>query len=145
MSGEGTDLFPEIPRIYAQYQPVDMVDSASTVHPLAAPGTPVVAFCGLANPQAFKQTLTALGFHCRAFVAFADHHDYTDHDISRLQRLYAQERPSFMVTTEKDWVKIRGRLPLDEGWRCLRIQIEPENPQQLDSLLAQIFAGATNQ
>jgi tetraacyldisaccharide 4'-kinase len=71
-------------------------------------GMTLGAFCGIGNPEAFRQTLTSLGAQVRAFRAFADHHPYTRDDVDDLRR-WANELPAdaWIATTQKDWVKLR--------------------------------------
>lgn len=67
---------------------------------------PVVAFAGLARNEQFFATLRALGADLRATVEYRDHHRYTARDVELLL-LTASEHGGELVTTEKDWVKIR--------------------------------------
>ena len=71
---------------------------------------PILAFAGIGQPKRFFATLRKAGCNLAHYLAFADHHPYSETDLVRLQedaiRLGAQ-----LVTTQKDWV----RLPAD--WR----------------------------
>jgi tetraacyldisaccharide 4'-kinase len=90
--------------------------------PEALPGTPVAGFCGIGNPAAFRRTLESLGAVVIDFRAFPDHHAYSRADVDDLAR-WAGGLPAdaTVVTTQKDWVKLRvadlGGRPL----RALRI------------------------
>jgi tetraacyldisaccharide 4'-kinase len=85
-------------------------------------GRGVAAFCGIGNPDAFRRTLEGLGATVVNFRTFPDHHAYTRTDVDDLTR-WANELPpdTPLVTTQKDWVKLRvaelGGHPL----RALRI------------------------
>jgi tetraacyldisaccharide 4'-kinase len=81
-------------------------------------GRPVAGFCGIGNPSAFRRTLESLGAEVIDFRAFPDHHAYTRTDVDDLSR-WASARPAscMMITTQKDWVKLR--LP-ELGGRTLR-------------------------
>ena len=72
--------------------------------------TPILAFAGIGQPKRFFASLRQAGCNLVHYLAFADHHPYSETDLVRLQedamRLGAQ-----LVTTQKDWV----RLPAD--WR----------------------------
>ena len=59
----------------------------------------VEALAGIGNPQRFFNTLDQLGIAHRPNV-FPDHHDYSAQDLEKLQ-------PNFILTTEKDAVKLR--------------------------------------
>lgn len=135
-----TETFrPGIPLITAHYQPLDLVDSRGVVHALPEPGTRVVAFCGLAHPAGFAQTLRAMGLELGAFIAFPDHHVYTATDLDRLRKLREMEKAEFLITTEKDWVKLGARIAQNVFWRCVRIQIEPHDSVAADDVLTALF------
>jgi tetraacyldisaccharide 4'-kinase len=70
-------------------------------------GARVVPFAGIAAPAAFAATLRGLRV-TGDVVPFPDHHWYTREDLDRLARLAAGA--DALVTTEKDWVRLRGRL-----------------------------------
>jgi tetraacyldisaccharide 4'-kinase len=66
------------------------------------------AFCGLGNPQGFRQTLETLGLAVSAWREFPDHHRYQRADVDDLQG-WARTLPAdaLVVTTQKDMVKLR--------------------------------------
>ncbi len=70
-----------------------------------APSRPL-AFCGLARPRQFWQSLADIGIEPVATYAFGDHHRYTARDIALLKRLARQHDANGFVTTEKDLVKL---------------------------------------
>lgn len=103
-------------------------------------GRTVGAFCGIGNPAAFRQTLESLGATVGAFRSYPDHHAYTRNDVDDLNR-WAETLPAntWVMTTQKDWVKLRmaelGGKPLF----ALRIGLsfldgEDEFCQQLDAV-----------
>jgi len=69
-------------------------------------GQSLVLLCGIARPQRFLQTADALGYTIAEALAFPDHHTYTPDDLRRLAG-------KTVLTTLKDAVKLRGRLPND--------------------------------
>ncbi len=86
-------------------------------------GKKINAFCGLGNPEGFRKTLEALGADICLFRAFPDHHPYTRTDIERLN-LEAQEfMADFLVTTEKDSLKLHQE-GIEKPVYILRIDIE---------------------
>ena len=68
-------------------------------------GKPVVAFAGIGRPEKFFQSLRALGAEIAEAHAYADHHVYTETEISRL-KANAHARRAVLVTTEKDFVRL---------------------------------------
>jgi tetraacyldisaccharide 4'-kinase len=81
------------------------------VLPAPAPTRPL-AFCGLANPGQFWQSLADIGIYPAATYTFGDHHRYNARDIALLQRLARQHEANGFLTTEKDLVKLDAtKLP----------------------------------
>lgn len=76
------------------------VESArkTPLHPLA--------FCGLARPEGFADSLQAAGCSVAGFDVFRDHHAYTLQDMERLVRRARAAGADGFVTTEKDAVKL---------------------------------------
>lgn len=77
--------------------------------PHSAPATPVgrpFAFCGIARPDRFLQSVRALGFDNSAFCAVADHHHYTKGDLVGLEISRKELGCEWLLTTMKDAVKI---------------------------------------
>lgn len=66
----------------------------------------VLAFCGLAKPEGFITTLEEMGANILGKKIFSDHHWYTDQDIDLLEKMLAKSQASYLVTTEKDYVKL---------------------------------------
>src|SRR6266571_1361392 len=78
-------------------------------HGLAAPVRGgVVAAAGIADPESFGAQLRAVGATVQ-LQAYQDHHRYGPADLRRLVRAAAGS--DYVVVTEKDAVKLRGRWP----------------------------------
>jgi tetraacyldisaccharide 4'-kinase len=67
----------------------------------------LVPFAGIAAPAAFAATLRELEA-ADDVIIFPDHHWYSDDDVRDLRARAAGA--DALVTTEKDWVRLRGRL-----------------------------------
>jgi tetraacyldisaccharide 4'-kinase len=67
----------------------------------------IVPFAGIASPAAFAATLRELGASDDV-ITFPDHHWYSRDDLRTLAARAAAA--DALVTTEKDWVRLRGRL-----------------------------------
>jgi tetraacyldisaccharide 4'-kinase len=97
----------------------------------------VAAFCGIGNPEAFRQTLTSLGAQIVDFRTYADHHAYTREDVNDLAHWAAtQPADAWVITTQKDWVKLQldqlGGRPV---W-ALRVSLDfRAGKQALEALL----------
>lgn len=74
------------------------------------------AFCGIANPVRFEDSLKALGIPMAGFLALADHVEYRQSLIDDICAQARAGRATHLVTTEKDYVKIerlKVALPLE--------------------------------
>jgi tetraacyldisaccharide 4'-kinase len=81
-----------------------------------------IAVCGIAHPEKFKKTLAESGVDVVDFVAFGDHHNYRDGDLDKIRKTGYD-----IITTRKDWVKIRD-LNIDKSRiHVLDIRIEFED------------------
>jgi len=72
-------------------------------------GKRIIAFCGLARPANFRHTLDKLGARVETFLTFPDHYSYPDRALKKIARTVKEKRPEWLVTTEKDAVKLRER------------------------------------
>lgn len=72
--------------------------------------TPLLAFAGIGRPQRFFNTLKTSGATLAHQLAFADHHPYSEADLTKLQE-DAVRLGARLITTQKDWI----RLPAE--WR----------------------------
>ncbi len=90
----------------------------STGLPVAADvlrGTPVLAFCGIARPERFVETLRAAGLSVSEWVRFPDHHPYQAADIRRLLATAKRADIRTLLTTAKDAVRLEPLLNLFRG------------------------------
>lgn len=94
-------------------------------------GRRIVAFAGLADNQQFFQALRDLGFDIAETVEFRDHHRYSERHLEHLSHV-ARDHHATLVTTEKDWVKIRRN---EIGVLEVEMKIERES-----ELLAKVIA-----
>ena len=62
-------------------------------------------FCGIGNPQSFKQILIKNNFNVLEEVIFPDHHNYKKKEIKNLKEK-AKKINAKLITTEKDFVKV---------------------------------------
>lgn len=67
---------------------------------------PVLAFCGLARPQAFADSLREQNMRVVGLKSFADHHWYNDVDLAGLEQLARDLGAQALLTTEKDMARL---------------------------------------
>lgn len=70
--------------------------------------TSFLAFCALANPMKFYETLEKNSFKVNLTKSFPDHHEYNNEDINKLKQ-EANSKNLKLITTEKDYVKIHDK------------------------------------
>jgi tetraacyldisaccharide 4'-kinase len=87
-------------------------------------GRRVLAFAGIARPDTFRRTLTVLGAEPVVFKAFRDHHPYARAEIQRLNEEKDRLHADFLVTTEKDWVRLKDLAIQHLDLAFLRIGFE---------------------
>ncbi|MBC8282531.1 MAG: tetraacyldisaccharide 4'-kinase [Nitrospinae bacterium] len=68
---------------------------------------PVAAFCGIANPEGFRQILQDTQVQLKMFQAFPDHHEYSLNDIKELESRAKREGAKLILVSEKDAVKLK--------------------------------------
>lgn len=95
------------PLYFARVRPEGLLDpyTLKLETPYSLKGKKVFAFCAIARPERFRRTLEALGAKVCGFLTYRDHHFYT---IKELKEISSKSKGSdILVTTEKDWIKIR--------------------------------------
>lgn len=71
-------------------------------------GKRVAAFAGLARPEVFQETLEGLGAQVAFFKGFRDHHNYRAEEIRVLAAEKEHCGADYLLTTEKDWVRMEN-------------------------------------
>ena len=68
---------------------------------------------GLAAPGGFVATAEGLGAEVAGLAEFPDHHWYTPGDLARVAARMRETGAEAVLTTEKDWVRLR-EMPLGD-------------------------------
>ncbi|MBI3599331.1 MAG: tetraacyldisaccharide 4'-kinase, partial [Nitrospinae bacterium] len=82
------------------------VNNNKTIALDEAKGKKGFAFCGIASPDSFKNSLKETGIDTRGFVSFEDHYQFTKEDIEGLINKARETGSEILVTTEKDAVRL---------------------------------------
>ncbi|MFN4182859.1 MAG: tetraacyldisaccharide 4'-kinase, partial [bacterium] len=90
--------FPEIPVFEVEVQPANWQ---------FRPGDRILAVSGIANPHNFETLLKMQGVVVIP-MRFPDHYMYTSSDVRRIVRLAEKMQVDNIVTTEKDFVKLKA-------------------------------------
>lgn len=137
--GEG--LFPDRPACWTSHRIAGIRPLAggkrSGFEPLQ--GAKVTAFSGIADPASFFDLLEREGVPLVATLAFPDHVAYREEEIAALCRLRDASRSAFLVTTEKDAVKLAPFLDrLGPCYvACLELEFHAADP--LDAALEKVL------
>ncbi len=84
-----------------------------------------VIFSGIGNPETFKEILEKNKLNIVEEVVFPDHHEYNETDIDRI-KLLAKNLNAKIITTEKDYVKIKDKINNDIKFLNIELRIKDE-------------------
>ena len=118
---------PRAPVFHARIRAAGLRDEhGAPLEAAALPPRRVLAVCGIAHPEAFAATLAEAGVLPEERLEFRDHQPYGQRPLARIRAAAERTGASFLVTTEKDAVKLRGRSPLPIA--TVRLAVEVEEP-----------------
>jgi len=95
------------PMFRAVHEPATLLNGNEPMNPSALAGKRVLAFCGLAHNESFRETIEDLGAHPICFLGFRDHPRYSSKDVQRITNLAAKHGAEAIVTTEKDLMNLQ--------------------------------------
>lgn len=75
-------------------------------------GKKVLLFSGLANPLNFEKTVISLNPSYIDRIDFMDHHNFQASDIKRILDKAKKTKADYIITTEKDFVKLPKNLDI---------------------------------
>lgn len=117
---------PDAPLFISEHKPVYLRTFSGRKLPLdVISGKAVFAFCGIANPASFKDTLLRINAEVSDFMAFRDHYKYGRKDVCRITETAKKCNAGWIVTTEKDIIKFED-FDLIENLVSLCIEFEIE-------------------
>ena len=93
-------------------------------------GKKILAFCGIANPNSFKELIQELGGDLVFFMAFKDHHKYKISQLKKIAQTSKSSSADIVLTTEKDYVRLIFYQPLDFPLWYLKVSMELINDQE---------------
>ncbi len=93
----------------------------------APPPQAALAVAAIATPDAFVLNAHGAGAATKAVAFFPDHHEYSAMDAESILRAAGA---SPIITTAKDWVKLRRVLPASRVW-VLEQSVEPEDDAEI--------------
>ena len=103
-------------------------------------GRGVLAFCGIGNPDSFRQSLKQAGAETAVMKCYDDHHRYCQADMDELAGLAKKESCGLAVTTVKDLVRIeqdKFSWPGGVDCRLAALDIRMRFSEQFKNLLSE--------
>ena len=133
-------LNPDAVLATAVHEPVGVEEPLrGIVHEAARlAGMRVGLVSSIGDPEGFDSTVRRLGATVVWHRSFPDHYPYRQSDIDSVRQEADRTRPDAVLTTEKDWVRLRSwSVP----WWVLRIQMKLLSGEaELDARLAGLCA-----
>jgi tetraacyldisaccharide 4'-kinase len=84
----------------------------------------------------FVANVRATGVDVSTVITFPDHHEYSDADVERMRTAAAGRA---IVTSAKDWVKLRGRLSHERTWILTQELVFEDGEALLDAALSRVL------
>ena len=120
--------FPELPVFTLATSGGQFIDRQGNGYPLEIINHKrIIGFCGIASPERFRNMVINTTGVLKNFLTYKDHHQYSLGDVQQIARIAQQENADFIITTEKDLVKLRNET-FDTPLLALSIAIDP-HPQ----------------
>ena len=116
------------------YRPINGKKSMSGIElqnfaPGLLHGRRVVAFSGLARNNDFRRTVENLKCDLIDFFEFPDHHKYTEMDLQTIIQSSINAQAEFILTTEKDYVRISDKTSWPVEIVVVGIKLSFENDE----------------
>jgi tetraacyldisaccharide 4'-kinase len=130
------DINPQASIFLSRHRPREFINKRGETRPLSLINDRnLIAFSGIARPEAFEETLKALGGKLLYSFRYPDHHYYTPADLAEIKKIAGEK--GLIITTEKDLVRIEDGQ-LDD--RLLALVVEIEFLKDEDRFLKEVLA-----
>ena len=107
-------------------------------------GKKILAFCGIGNPDAFLNSIKALGADLLGSAVFDDHCHYSKDSLDNISNQARRLQADLVLTTQKDWTKIAPLLEEEKHalFAFLAVEIRFQTGQnKLISLIENAITG----
>ncbi len=135
------------PVLVASYQVIGAraMPDGRELQPGELSGRRLLAFAGLGSPRGFADTLVATGVDVAGLVEYPDHYWFEQRDLAELAQHAGAVGAEGLITTEKDWIRLRSLTPPRVLFCVLRVRLQVEAGreqllQALESTLASTAA-----
>jgi tetraacyldisaccharide 4'-kinase len=114
--------------------------SGGDLHPLTQlESKRVVAFCGIADPASFFNSIESCGVPLVSTLAFPDHTVYGLREMEALGKLKQQFRADCLITTAKDAVKLHPYTGIIGDCCIVKLELTLHDPEPLMAVLDKII------
>jgi tetraacyldisaccharide 4'-kinase len=109
-------------------------------------GKKVCAFCGIARPDSFKNSLLAAQAYILSFDAFPDHHNYNWDELEIIKTKFYNCKADLIITTQKDAMRLQNFAKFLNKIYMMRIEMEITPSRELfdNFILNQLSATVVN-
>ncbi len=136
----------EAPILVASYEVIGarQVFAGRQLEPHELGGHRLLAFAGLGSPRGFTDTLDGAGVDVAQLVEYPDHHWFIPRDLVELTEQARAVGAEGLITTEKDWVRLRSlAAPGVPLWVLqVRLRVDDGREQLLHALERALAAAA---
>jgi tetraacyldisaccharide 4'-kinase len=111
--------FPGIPVVESCYEPAAFtdLDSPGIRIPIEAmKGAKLLCMSGIGNPESFEKAIVRVTGGERLAFRFTDHHPFGEGELMRVEDVALKRGADFIVTTEKDAVRLPGHFKPKRRW-----------------------------
>jgi tetraacyldisaccharide 4'-kinase len=120
------EINPTAEILFSRHQPVRLTAATKnhSLNPDVLSGKRTLAVSSIGNPVSFEQTLTSLHAVLAGSLRFPDHYWYTPADIDRIRGEASRSGAEYIVTTEKDGVRLGLLQEIPENLFLLEVELE---------------------
>jgi tetraacyldisaccharide 4'-kinase len=127
-----TTSFPNKPIFRNHHAAQCLVDTKGNNHGLNHITEPVLAFCGIASPSRFKNTLLENSIVPADFLTFNDHKVYSPLTIKNIENHAKLKSCNTLITTTKDMVKL---TEIETNLKIYALKMNVEFDQSFDNYI----------
>ncbi len=98
-------------------------------------GQNIITVTGIANPYSFNKILKDIGCKVLKSFIFPDHHPYSEKNLEAINRYADSNEVSYIITTQKDFVKINKLKRVPENLIYSRLNLEIDDEPKLQEII----------
>ena len=119
----------------AQLYPAESDNNTKDFKSWTLEGKTAVLFSGLARNASFAQSVQDMGVNIADHFEFCDHYRYNGPDFKRILSRAKALKVDFILTTQKDWVKVNPVCFRDVTVAVIGIRLRFSNLQSLEKFI----------